>query len=172
MNLTKKAFTIGVISLNTLFFFACSEKKEDFDVAHYQKIVEAGNAQIRDAVLKKNADSIIQIYAANATLCPPSEDFIKGKEAIRNWWQAGLDYGLIDLQATPTQITGNSERFYELGKIIITIIAPPGDTTYNELNKYLVVWAKQANGDYKIESEIWNSDREYLEEIIDTAGVQ
>ena len=64
--------------------------------------------------------------------------------------------GIKDLKITVEDVKVNGDTAYENGKYSIKI-QPEGQEGVMDNGKYLVVWKRQDDGDWKIHSDIWNS---------------
>lgn len=121
-----------------------------------KKIIEANNAKFGEGIRTKNADMIADLYTEDARIGPPGESFTDGKQKIREWWQGGLDYGLVDMKLTTTGLKGNGTVWYETGISEVMIRGNGSDSVMTDYDKYSVVWVKQADGSYKIATDMWN----------------
>src|SRR5579885_1932892 len=53
------------------------------------------------ALRQGDTHALAAAYAADATLLPPAAEPIRGREAIRRFWQAGLEAGIVAIRLEP-----------------------------------------------------------------------
>jgi ketosteroid isomerase-like protein len=109
---------------------------------------------------KRDADYLASFYAEDAVVYPPNDVLMVGRPAAKKYWAAAL--------ADPT--------YHISWKTVSAGIAKSGDLgftggTYEEsykgsdgklvrnTGKYISVWAKDQNGDWKSIHDIWNPDK-------------
>lgn len=97
-------------------------------------------------------------YATDARLLPPDRPTIEGIEAIRVFWRAAPEEGLISLELRRARVEGSGELVYETGTFRRTL-RPRHGHPFNDVGKYMVVYRRQADGEYRAEAEMFNSPR-------------
>lgn len=97
-------------------------------------------------------------FTEDARLLPPGEPMVVGREAIGQYWQAGFDLGVRDLQLglTAVDMVGD-DTMIETGTWEVTIPTEDGGTMQVG-GKTLVVWKKDADGAWRMAQDMWNSD--------------
>jgi ketosteroid isomerase-like protein len=117
------------------------------------------DAQWSKAAAAKDLERTIAYYSDDAIVLPPNAASAATNEAIRNVWK--------DLLATPglvitwepatVQLAKSAEMAWVSGTYDLTMNDPSGKSI-NDRGKYLEVWEKQADGNWKCRADMWNSD--------------
>jgi len=100
----------------------------------------------------KDIAKILDMYAENSVFMPPNEPIIRGKDALRHFYENLVTrQGASDLKMDISEVAGhgtlsNQSRTYEMKR-------GPG----RDRGKYLFVIRKMANG-WKFHYTMWNSD--------------
>ena len=101
-----------------------------------------------------DVDSLADLYTENATLLPTGSDFVKGKKAIRDFWQGVMNMGIKEIKLDITEAEQNGDIAFEVGEYKLKA----GDGKLIDQGKYVVVW-KQENGEWKLHRDIWNTSQ-------------
>ena len=80
------------------------------------------------AAAAKDTRAIAALYAESATLLPPGQPPINGRQNIQTFWQGFLDAGASEARLTPTAIRGSDPCFYEIGQYSAMMPQPAGGT--------------------------------------------
>jgi uncharacterized protein (TIGR02246 family) len=105
----------------------------------------------------KDAPGIAALYAEDATLLPPGQSAVKGRQNIQAFWQGFLNAGASDVKLQSTEIAGSGTVFYEIGEFSAMMPQPTGGTAPGT-GKYIVVYGAQVDGTLKIVADIFNSN--------------
>ena len=124
--------------------------------ATVRSAIEAAYDTFKAAFNSGNAAGVAALYTDNATLMPPNSEAIHGKQGIQEYWNAGIEMGLKDLQLTIMDVKVSGDTAYESGKYTIKVPVE-GQKDITDSGKYLVVWKQQNDGAWKLHSDIWNS---------------
>jgi ketosteroid isomerase-like protein len=111
------------------------------------------------AAANKDLEQTIAFYSDDAIMFPPNETSAATKEAIRNGWKAMLGSpGLvISWQPTKVQVGKGGEMAWVSGRYELTMNDANGKPINNR-GKYLEVWQKQTDGNWKCAADMWNSN--------------
>ena len=114
--------------------------------------IDRNNEKFAAAFNKGDAQGVAQLYTEKATALPPGAPLVQGREAIGKFWGGAIQGGLknLTLQAVSVERHGKAAR--EIGRF--TLDAPSGKV----VGKYVVFW-KQVGHDWKLDTDIWNSDK-------------
>jgi ketosteroid isomerase-like protein len=116
------------------------------------------DAKWSKAASAKDVEQTIAFYSDDAIVFPPNETSAATKEAIRNSWKEMLGSpGLvISWQPTIVQIGKAGEMAWLSGTYKLTMNDASGKPI-NDRGKYLEVWEKQTDGNWKCAADMWNS---------------
>jgi uncharacterized protein (TIGR02246 family) len=113
------------------------------------------NESFMAAFQKGDTAAIGQMYAEDAYLLPSGGEMVRGRAAIQAFWTKAAE-GIGDFKLTTVDVKplGN-DAAREIGTFILkTKGQPPQEVA----GKYVVVWQK-VGGDWKLATDIWNTDK-------------
>ena len=93
-------------------------------------------------------------YTADATLLPPATEPIRGREAIRRFWQAGLDAGIVAIRLEAATVDEDARLAYEFGSYEIHL-EPAGSKPIVDRGSYVLVHARQRDSNWRRRVEIF-----------------
>lgn len=112
------------------------------------------------AAKAKEPEKFVAFYAMEAQLLPPDAHIVRGRDDIRS--------AILTIMANPQfRVTGSPTRIeaarsgdvaWETGRFDLTMENSKGETA-TWPGKYLLIWQKRAGGDWRITSNIFNSDQ-------------
>jgi ketosteroid isomerase-like protein len=106
----------------------------------------------------KDADKIGSYYADDATLMPPNQPAVRGRENIQAWFKGGMDEGYANFQLTPTESSVAGAQAFEAGTYSLDMKPKgSGGAASTDKGKYVVVY-KRIAGQWKLAYDIFNSD--------------
>ncbi len=109
--------------------------------------LERSNATFVAALARADAAEASSIYADGATLLPPGSEPVCGRQAIEDFWRAGIEVGLRSVELETLELSAGGELAYELGRYRLVVERDAGATT--ELGNHVVVHRRQADGAWK-----------------------
>ena len=117
------------------------------------------DAQWAKAAAAKDVERTIAYYADDAILLPPNATSAATKEAVRDVWKEMLTSPGFTITWKPTtvQFAGSGDMGWVSGTYELTMNDANGKPV-NDRGKYLEVWEKQADGNWKCRADMWNSD--------------
>jgi ketosteroid isomerase-like protein len=115
--------------------------------------IEAVDKAFCAAMDRSEAAAIAALYTATAELLPPGSDAVRGREAIRRTFQAGMDAGQKELTLTTLEVEAHGDTAHEVG----TWTARGKDGAILDSGKYIVIW-KNEGGQWRLHRHIWNSN--------------
>jgi len=105
----------------------------------------------------KDAATIANLYAEDATLLPPGTTLIKGRKNIQQYWQGFFDAGASDAQIRSVEVNAVGDTAYEIGAFEANLPSPQGGIVRSQ-GKYVVVWKRHSDGGIKIQVDIFNTN--------------
>lgn len=117
------------------------------------------DAKWSKAAAAKDVDKTIAFYSDDAFVFPPNATSAATKEAIRDGWKAMLTSPglIISWQPNKVQVGKGGEMAWVSGAYEMTMNDANGKPV-NDRGKYLEVWQKQTDGNWKCAADMWNSD--------------
>jgi uncharacterized protein (TIGR02246 family) len=113
------------------------------------------NESFMAAFQKGDTAAIGQMYAEDAYLLPSGGEMVRGRAAIQAFWTKAAE-GIGDFKLTTVDVKplGN-DAAREIGTFTLkTKGQPPQEVA----GKYVVVWQK-VGGDWRLATDIWNTDK-------------
>jgi ketosteroid isomerase-like protein len=108
----------------------------------------------------KDLDKCVSYYANDASVFPFNAPIANGKDQIRQLWSQLMSKPGFGLSFRPTKIevSKSGEIAYETGTFELKLNDAQGNPT-NTPGKYVVVWKKQPNREWKAVADIFNTDK-------------
>jgi len=125
------------------------------DEATIRKLDEAWS----NAAAAKQLDAVVSYYAEGATVLPPGEPAVIHKERIRKTWDTllALPNSSLRWNTTKVEVARSGDLAYSQGTYELTFDDAKGKHLIDR-GKYLEVWKKQDDGNWKTISDAFNSD--------------
>jgi len=120
--------------------------------------IEAVNKHFVDLFNKGDAEGFAKVYATDAMILPPNAEPIRGRDAITKFWRGGRDAGLRNVVLTTTEVSAMGNTAYEVGTAQLEMRKPDGSLAGKDTGKYIVIWKRDAAGDWQWYRDIWNSN--------------
>ena len=107
----------------------------------------------------KDVEQTIAFYSDGAIVFPPNATSAATKEAIRNAWKEmfATPGFVINWQPNKVRVGKSAEMAWVSGTYQVTMNDASGKPI-NDRGKYLEVWQKQTDGNWKCAADMWNSD--------------
>jgi uncharacterized protein (TIGR02246 family) len=131
-----------------------SRPASEFD---FRSAIEEAINVFEKAANIKDAATIGNLYAEDATLLPPGSEAIKGRQNIQQFWQGFFDAGASDAQIRSLEVNSVGDTAYEIGAYEANVPAPQGGIVRSQ-GKYVVIWKRQPDGGLKILVDIFNAN--------------
>ena len=124
-----------------------------------ERILRDLDAQWSKAAAAKDLEQTIGFYTDDAIVLPPNTTSAATRETVRNVWKDILASPGLAITWRPTKVKlGKSgEMAWVSGTYELTINDASGEPI-NDRGKYLEVWERQADGNWKCGADMWNSD--------------
>jgi ketosteroid isomerase-like protein len=146
----RAVITMAVFALS-VGVSACSGPKEQaFGTPDAQAIRQA-TSTLETAFNAKDVDRILALYTDNSVFMPPNKPLLRGRAALKGFYEGLLTGGSTDLKLTPEDVAGHGPLAYESGSYSMM----NGPT--HDRGKFLFVF-RNMGGNWKIEYTSWSSD--------------
>jgi len=121
-------------------------------VADDKSTIDALNAKFMRAVAGKQ--SVKEFYTETSVTLPDHGEILKGPDAIAAYWNEGskmmTDFKISTVDLMPL----GTEALREIGTYSLKMTGSPEES----VGKYVVIWRKEG-GDWKIETDTWNTNK-------------
>jgi ketosteroid isomerase-like protein len=138
---------------------ACGGPKQDeFTTADAGTIRQKNEAFVA-AFNGKQIPQIMDMYAENATFMPPNRPVLRGRDAIKNFYDELLNQsGGTNLRLDVSEVVGHGPIAYQAGSYEIEYKPTTGVAPRDrDRGKYLFV-LRNLGGNWRYEYTVWNSD--------------
>jgi uncharacterized protein (TIGR02246 family) len=151
----KHIFAIGTIVVLSSLVCACNRVTVDSDSRAIQSLEENQNRDFN----KKDVSDLLGYYADDAVMIAPGEPTAKGKKEL----QAALTQLVSDpafslhFRANEIRVAKSGDLAYTQGTYVLTATDPESHKTINDKGSYVTTYGKQADGSWKILTDIITS---------------
>lgn len=125
-----------------------------------QNVYDAITAAIQTfsgAFERGDAAAVAAWYTPDATLLPPDNPMMKGRDAIQAFWQGAMGTGVREAKLETLEVETRGDLAYEVGRFEMVVRPQDGEQT-EMTGKYVVVWKLEGDG-WRMHVDIWNGDR-------------
>ena len=156
-NLVQRAIGCGCLAL-VLMAAGCGQQTSKDTRAADEGALRDLDAQWSKAAAARNVDAAVSYYSDDATLLAPNAPAVSDKQSIRAAWSAllGPDTSL-SWQASKVEVARSSDLAYLMGVYQMTSKDAQGKPV-TDSGKFVEVWRKQADGNWKTVADIFNTD--------------
>jgi ketosteroid isomerase-like protein len=105
----------------------------------------------------RHLDDLLELYVSDALVLRSNYPPIRGAAAVREFFFGALDAGLGEVEVEPLRVDIVGDLAYEAGRCKALIPSSSGKRR-EERGKYLWVFARQSNGQWKLVADCWSSD--------------
>ncbi len=120
-----------------------------------QTVIRARSEAFVKAFNAKDVGEILGIYAENSVFMPPNQPIIRGKDALKAFYDDLLKSGASGLKLNVGEISGHGPLAYQSGTYEMEVTSASAST--RDRGKYLFV-ARKYNDVWRYEYTMWNSD--------------
>jgi len=122
--------------------------------------IRAASAEWAKVAAGKDLEKTLSYYADEASMFPPNAPIATGADARRKTWTALFSPTelVFSNAATKVEAARSGDLAYETGTFEESF-KDAGGQPVRVTGKYVVVWKKQANGQWKAAVDIFNTDQ-------------
>lgn len=117
--------------------------------------IESASQRWVAAARAGNWDEVASLYTDDAVLMPPNSPTEQGRAAVRNHLATFPPVQTLDFDRV--HIDGRGDLAYVHGRYTMTFATPDGQTV-EDRGKYIEIWERQQDGQWRITRDIFNSD--------------
>ena len=126
----------------------------DLDTGALAQALAEARARFVAALSRGDPGALAALYTVDATLLPPAAAPISGREAIRRFWQAGLDAGIVAIRLEAARLDRDIRLAYELGSYELRL-EPAASKTIVDRGNYVLVHSLENDGGWRRRVEIF-----------------
>lgn len=151
-----KLFLI-VLILNTAF--SCNTKPDPIENKS-ATLEELGqmNRDFAKALIAKDAEAAANLYDENASLLPPNEPIVKGRENIKAYWQGAIDAGIVDASVKTIDAKNDGDLAYEIGTFELKFKGE-NDSIVIDSGKYTEILKRNSEGKWISLYGMWSNNQ-------------
>jgi uncharacterized protein (TIGR02246 family) len=105
----------------------------------------------------RQLDDLLELYITDALVLRSNLSPVRGATAVREFFFSALDTGLGEVEVEPTRVEVVGDMAYEAGRCKALVPSATGKRR-EERGKYLWVFSRQSNGEWKLAADCWTSD--------------
>ncbi len=152
-----KNFLLCVLGAVSLAAAGCSTAKpgDEFTMKDQASIRERNEAFVK-AFNAKDVGQVLGIYAENSVFMPPNQPVIRGKDALKTFYDDLLQAGATDLRLNVGEVSGHGPLAYQSGTYEMEMKPAKGAATHDR-GKFLFVLRRMGDT-WRYEYTMWNSD--------------
>jgi uncharacterized protein (TIGR02246 family) len=122
------------------------------NVDEVRRVIDEANRGFGAAAARKDYAGMAAFYADDAKVLPPDAPIVSGRKAIEEFWRTAANaLGLTGatLKTIDLEVTGDTA--YEIGEADLKLGSGQARV------KYLVVWTRGGDGQWRLHRDIWNN---------------
>lgn len=128
---------------------------EEFGMKDQASIRERSDVFVK-AFNDKDVAQVLGLYAENSVFMPPNQPIIRGKDALKTFYDDMLKSGATNLKLNVGEVSGHGPLAYQSGTYEMDYKPASGPVTHDR-GKYLFV-LRRLNDSWRYEYTVWNSD--------------
>jgi len=122
-----------------------------------REAIDETNRRFVEAFSHGDMEGVASVYSEDAVLLPPDAAMVRGRTAIKDFWQGVREMGVKEAALETVEVQHEGTTAYEIGAYTLNI-QTPGAEQSTQRGKYVVVWKRQNDGSWNWAIDIWNSD--------------
>lgn len=125
------------------------------DPADIEAILEQSRA-FSEAYVRGDIDALVNVYAEDGIAAAGGRDFVRGREALRDFWALPEGRDVTHHAATPVELHVAADMAYDWG-YYEGAVTQDGEARPPFRGKYLIVWQRDDDGVWRMAHDMWNS---------------
>ena len=150
----------AVYCLAVLVAVACSASPVSEKVSRtaLRAGVDSAASRLLAALRSNSPDSLMVLMADDVVLMPPTEPALKGKAAVRAWYDQFLtQLRTSDLTVTDREVLIGGEWATEVAAFEWALVPAAGGPAAIDRGSYMQVWHHEPDGRWLFARELWNN---------------
>lgn len=108
------------------------------------------------ALIARDWDRLLALYTDDTVVMPPQSPPLVGKDAFREWADAGPTFTSFDFDVA--EIIGEGSLAFVRGQYRLTLEVPGAPGPIEDVGSFIEIREKQADGRWLLARDIFNSD--------------
>ena len=160
MRRSARLFTLLAVVLAA----ACYPPEAVVDMEAETAALRAVAEAYHEVAASADADAMVDLYAPDCIMYPPGAPVVEGLDGVRAFGEAFMSVpGIqIELEITEVVVSAGGHMGYTMGIGDITSGGPDGEPVVETIRDFHV-WTKNADGEWKLVIDIWNSPTPVVE---------
>jgi ketosteroid isomerase-like protein len=122
------------------------------NVQAVRESINEGNRNFGSAVARKDYAAMAALYTENAMVLPPDGAIVNGRRGIEEFWRSAANaLGLTGAELRTRDLEVAGDTAYEVGEADLKV------GSGQVMVKYVVVWVKGGDGNWRVHRDIWNA---------------
>ena len=134
-----------------------------------RRVIDGHNREICRAYAAGDADAVAAIFSENCWQMPPNAPPLVGRAAVRNFWAEATRWGRWDFDIQAREVLVSGDMAVERGAYTLRLAAgpeaPPNFEAKEDSGNYLVVWRREADGEWRAFWDAAVSDRPLVDNV-------
>jgi ketosteroid isomerase-like protein len=140
---------------------ACSPQKSGqagSQTPDVRPAVDSAANRLLAALRTDSPDSLVALLADDVIIMPPNEPVLKGKAAVRTWYEAFVkQMHTSSLTISDRELLIGGDYATEVAGFEWTLVPAGGGAPMVDRGSYMQVWHRQPDGRWVFSREVWNS---------------
>jgi len=115
------------------------------------------NRDFAQALVDGDAEAAANQYDENASLLPPNEPIVTGRENIKAYWQGAIDAGVVGASVKTISADSDGDLAYEIGTFELRIKLE-NDSIIVDTGKYTEILKRNAEGKWISLYGMWSNN--------------
>ncbi|MDX1701423.1 MAG: DUF4440 domain-containing protein [Melioribacteraceae bacterium] len=151
-----KILIVFLLGCTILLMNACEKQIDTKAETEKIKVIVK---EFDEANMSGDIDKFVSLYTEDAISMPQHESVRKGIDAIRDYHQSYHEQNnVIESKNISEEVIICGDWAIERGTYTQTSVSKSGGEASQDEGKYLVIYQRLYDGQFKIHLEIWNSD--------------
>ena len=148
-----------IVSSEPLSISQASPAEKSSSTQSVEQLLRSLDGDWAKTAAGKDVEQTVAYYSDDAIVFPPNATSAATKESIRNAWKEMFANPGFVITWQPTKVrVGKSGQMGWVSGTYESAMNDPSGKPINDRGKYLEVWEKQIDGNWKCAADMWNSD--------------
>jgi uncharacterized protein (TIGR02246 family) len=133
-------------------------QQQHVDVKNEENAVRQADMDWSKAAASKDVDKVVSYYTEDGAVYAPNSPLAAGQPAIKVAWtgMVNLPGFMVNWVPSRVEVARSGDLAWSTGTYTMTTSVP--GTSVTDHGKYVAVWKKQSDGNWKVQADIFNSD--------------